>query len=160
MRLFIIGGTRFIGHFVTRQLIEQGHDVTVFHRGQTPCDLPDSVQHIHGHRDTLADFTTEIDAFKPDVVLDMISMFEKNADTVMSVFQNRTDRVVLVSSCDVYKAYGIFHGKEQGENPHHSPKMHPCVTFSIPIEPIRHAIKTIRKLGQITTTKSQLNTVC
>ncbi|MBT5831719.1 MAG: NAD-dependent epimerase/dehydratase family protein [Candidatus Latescibacteria bacterium] len=117
MRLFIIGGTRFIGHFVTRQLIEQGHDVTVFHRGQTPCDLPDSVQHIHGHRDTLADFTTEIDAFKPDVVLDMISMFEKNADTVMSVFQNRTDRVVLVSSCDVYKAYGIFHGKEQGQEP-------------------------------------------
>lgn len=117
MRVLIIGGTRFIGQFVTRQLIEQGHDVTVFHRGQTPHTLPESVHHLYGHRDQLADFEKEIDTFQPDVVLDMIAIVEKHGDEIMSFFQNRTNRVVLISSCDVYRAYGIFHGKEEGLEP-------------------------------------------
>lgn len=117
MHILILGGTRFMGHFVTHQLIEQGHRVAVFHRGETPCQLPESVTHIYGHRDHLSDFTKEIDAFKPDVVLDMIAFVEKNAETLMTTFQNRTNRVVLASSCDVYRAYGIFHGTEQGQEP-------------------------------------------
>ena len=36
MRVLIIGGTRFIGPEVVRQLHALGHQVTVFHRGQTP----------------------------------------------------------------------------------------------------------------------------
>lgn len=117
MRVLIIGGTRFIGQFVTRQLVEQGHTVAVFHRGQTPHTLPETVQHIYGNRNQLPDFTKEIDAFKPDIVLDMIAVVEDNAEMLMSLFKGRTNRVVLVSSCDVYRAYGIFHGKEKGQEP-------------------------------------------
>ena len=40
MRVLIIGGTHFIGPAVVRSLHEMGHEVTVFHRGQTTADLP------------------------------------------------------------------------------------------------------------------------
>jgi nucleoside-diphosphate-sugar epimerase len=39
MRVLVIGGTGFIGRHVTRRLIQAGHEVTVFHRGETRCDL-------------------------------------------------------------------------------------------------------------------------
>ncbi len=35
MRILFIGGTRFIGAAAVRQLSETGHEVTVFHRGQS-----------------------------------------------------------------------------------------------------------------------------
>lgn len=117
MRVFIIGRTRFIGPPVVRQLIEQGHEVTVFPRGQTKADLPAGVQYLHGNRNDLADFIPQIESIQPDVVLDMVPVVESHAETLTSTFAGKTERVVAISSCDVYPAYGIFHGKETGREP-------------------------------------------
>ena len=54
MRILVIGGTRFIGLQVVKQLDETGHEVTIFHRGQTEADLPSGIQHIHGDRQRMA----------------------------------------------------------------------------------------------------------
>ena len=48
MRILVLGGTAFIGLAATQALARLGHEVTVFHRGQTEGDLPAEVQHIHG----------------------------------------------------------------------------------------------------------------
>ena len=41
MRILVIGGTRFIGPPAVRRLVEMGHEVTVFHRGQSvPAAFP------------------------------------------------------------------------------------------------------------------------
>ena len=43
MRLLIIGGTRFVGRHIAESALERGHEVTVFHRGQTGADaVPDA----------------------------------------------------------------------------------------------------------------------
>ena len=43
MRFLIIGGTRFVGRHIAESALERGHEVTVFHRGQTGADaLPDA----------------------------------------------------------------------------------------------------------------------
>ena len=39
MKVLVIGGTNFIGPHVVRQLIERGHEVAVFHRGETKAKL-------------------------------------------------------------------------------------------------------------------------
>jgi UDP-glucose 4-epimerase len=33
MRILIMGGTRFIGVYLTQLLVEQGHEVVLFNRG-------------------------------------------------------------------------------------------------------------------------------
>src|SRR3954469_2038092 len=105
MRILVIGGTRFMGPQVVRRLVEAGHDITVFHRGETKTDLP-SVNRIYGDRRDLSSFAAEFKAFGPDVVLDMIPYTEEDARQLMQVFTGLVQRVVAVSSADVYRAYG------------------------------------------------------
>ena len=79
MKILIIGGTNFIGPSVVRQLITMGHDVTVFHRGQTKADLPKNVHHIFGERSQLRDYKSDFESLSLDVVVDMISYTESEA---------------------------------------------------------------------------------
>jgi nucleoside-diphosphate-sugar epimerase len=112
MKVLIIGGTRFIGAAVVRRLIEEGYDVTVFHRGQTNSELPSSVNHILGDRRNLSDFASELARISPEVVLDMVCFNEEEAETLMRAFRSVAHRVVLASSMDVYRAYGCLLGLE------------------------------------------------
>jgi len=34
VRILLIGGTRFIGPYVVREIVAAGHQVAVYHRGQ------------------------------------------------------------------------------------------------------------------------------
>ncbi len=114
MKILIIGGTNFIGPSVVRQLVTMGHDVTLFHRGNTKADLPENMNYIYGERSQLHDYKSEFESLSPDVVVDMICYTESEARMLMDVFKGITQRVVVISSMDVYRAYGAILGKESG----------------------------------------------
>lgn len=105
MTLFLIGGTGFIGRHVTRRLVERGHAVTVFHRGETTPDLPSAVETVHGNRDDTEALRAALDAAAPDGVLDVIPYTEAQADALAEICAGRTDRLVVLSSGDVYRQY-------------------------------------------------------
>src|SRR5215470_11271593 len=86
MRILVIGGTNFMGPLVVRSLSEQGHEVTVFHRGQTQTDLPQGVREIPGDRRPIENSAAELQRLAPEVVLDMIPAIEQDAREIMSVF--------------------------------------------------------------------------
>lgn len=115
MRVLIIGGTGFIGSHVLRRLLGDGHSVAVFHRGQSGSDLPREALRITGDRRRLADYGGEFDRFGPQVVLDLIPYVEEDARALMATFRGKVERVVAVSSQDVYRAYGLFLRLEEGE---------------------------------------------
>jgi len=56
MKILILGGTNLTGPFATRHLVEQGHQVTIFHRGKHQVDLPPTVNRIIGERRKLDEF--------------------------------------------------------------------------------------------------------
>ncbi len=114
MRVLVIGGTGFIGPFVIKTLVNQGHDLTVFHRGEAKPDLSESVHRIHGNRNDLAEHRTVFDQLAPDVVLDFILSDHSQATALMETFRGRTARVIAISSQDVYRAYGVLLGREPG----------------------------------------------
>ncbi len=114
MKILIIGGTNFIGPWVVRHLVTMGHDVTLFHRGKTKAELPESVNHIFGERSQLNDFKSEFERLLPDAVVDMICYTESEARMLIDVFKGITQRVVVISSMDVYRAYGVILGKQSG----------------------------------------------
>jgi nucleoside-diphosphate-sugar epimerase len=115
MRVLIIGGTSFIGPHVVKLLCSLGHQVTVFHRGQTNEALPDTVNHIFGDRKNIIKFSEDFKSFSPDVVLDMIPSSKEDAKLVVNTFKNITQRVVAISSQDVYRAYGLVREFEFGD---------------------------------------------
>jgi nucleoside-diphosphate-sugar epimerase len=115
MQILVIGGTGFTGVHVLRRLVEDGHNVAVFHRGRTETELPPAVKHIYGEREDLSTFVADFKKFAPDVVLDMIPYVEQDALTLIDTFRGMAKRVVALSSMDVYAAYGRFRRSEAGE---------------------------------------------
>jgi nucleoside-diphosphate-sugar epimerase len=114
MRVLVIGGTGFIGRHVTRRLIQAGHEVTVFHRGQTNAGLPAVVNYISGERRELQSFSSEFKRITPDIVLDMICYNEQEATDLVASIGPACERVVVASSMDVYRSYGRLLRLEQG----------------------------------------------
>jgi nucleoside-diphosphate-sugar epimerase len=114
MRILIIGGTGFTGPRVARRLWNEGHEVVLFHRGQTPAELPPAIRHIYGERRDLPSFINDFKNLSPAVVLDMIAYTEEDARVLTRTFKRLARRVVCISSADVYGAYGRLLGMESG----------------------------------------------
>lgn len=114
MRILLIGGTSFMGPAVARELLTGGHSVAVYHRGLTEGAVPDGVEHIHGEREALAEARPTLARFAPDVVVHMILMTEAQAEAFTRTFAGLASRAVVISSQDVYRAYGRLIGTEPG----------------------------------------------
>ncbi len=125
MKILVIGGTNFIGPPVVRRLCGMDHEVTVFHRGKSIAGLPSDVHHIlgeslrhtFGERTHLDEFKNKFEEISPQVVLDMFAYTEQDARTLMNTFKGIAQRVVAISSMDVYRAYGVILGRESNVNP-------------------------------------------
>ena len=113
-RILVVGGTVFVGPSVVRQLVAGGHEVAIFHRGAHEIDLPESVRHIHGDRTLISDQRDHLANFAPEIVIDMRAMTEADARAVADAVRGIARRLVVVSSMDVYRAYGRLHGTEPG----------------------------------------------
>ena len=114
MRILVIGGTRFIGPFIVRELVRQGHRVTVFHRGQTNAKLPPGVSEILGDYGQLADHRAEFRRLAPEVVFHTNAFAANDARGFVQTFAGLARRSVVLSSIDVYRAYGRLHRTEPG----------------------------------------------
>lgn len=116
MRALVIGGTKFIGPYIVRELVRDGHAVTVFHRGESEAVLPEAVRHV---RSPLAgipvvEFPEAVLDPPPDLVIHMIPMGANDTRAAIEAFRGRAKRLVCISSGDVYRAYGVFKGIEPG----------------------------------------------
>jgi nucleoside-diphosphate-sugar epimerase len=116
MKVLMIGGTRFAGAHAARQFHAAGAAVTVYHRGRTrQPDLP-PVEHVTDER-----AGWPVLAFPPtlqrdwDVVVHMGAMGERDTQAAVDAFRGRARRFVLISSADVYRAYGRLTKMEPGE---------------------------------------------
>jgi nucleoside-diphosphate-sugar epimerase len=114
MRVFIIGGTGFIGRHVVAELVKLGHEVSVFHRGKTPLALPKGVTDVVGERSSLDEVRDQIRTFAPNIVVDMILSSAVQAQATLDAFRGIARRVVAISSGDVYRATAVLHHLESG----------------------------------------------
>ena len=116
MRILVVGGTGFIGSQAVAELSNLGHHVTVYHRGESEPRLPFGVEHVHSPLAArpVTGFPPELTALACDVVLGTHVMGERDASAIVAAFRGIARRVVLLSSGDVYRAYGVFSGAEAG----------------------------------------------
>ncbi|MBZ5576127.1 MAG: NAD-dependent epimerase/dehydratase family protein [Acidobacteriia bacterium] len=111
MRILFLGGTGLTGPFAVRRLHALGHEVTVYHRGQHEADFPEGVRRVLGD---LAHLPGKLVHPAPDVVVHMWAMTEADAGHFLGVFRGVAGRAVVVSSGDVYRAYGRLQRLESG----------------------------------------------
>lgn len=80
----------------------------VFHRGTTAA--PAGVDEIRGDRNQLDASALELKRFAPDVVIDLVISSGSQAEELMNIFRGATQRVVMLSSIDVYRAIAVSQG--------------------------------------------------
>jgi 2'-hydroxyisoflavone reductase len=99
MRILSIGGTRFFGRAFVEEAARRGHEVTVFHRGQSePEDLP-QVEHLHGDR---KDGLELLAGRSWDAVLDTCAFVPREVRNLAAAIGDRIGHYTLVSSLSVH----------------------------------------------------------
>ena len=113
MRVLLIGGTGFIGRPLTNELVANGHSIAILHRHLRGNQL-NSGETILGDRNDLASSGDQIQKFRPDVIIDLILSSGEQARELMNLAQTLVPRVIALSSMDVYRAWAVFQGIEEG----------------------------------------------
>ncbi|PWV94439.1 nucleoside-diphosphate-sugar epimerase [Paenibacillus cellulosilyticus] len=115
MKILIVGGTGFIGPFLVKELSQAGHELALFNRGNKNTNFSNSnICYISGDRQKLFDFRSEFAKFQPDVVIHMGAYTNQDAEMAIASLEGIANRMVVLSSIDVYRAYGIVLGLEGG----------------------------------------------
>ena len=120
MDILAIGATGFIGSRIVLALLEQGHQLSVLHRGETRSDLPD-VEHLTANRYDGGALRSVLAGRRFDTVLDVIPFTERQASDLVEVTKNMASRLVVLSSADVYRNYDGLRGV--GETPPDPPPL-------------------------------------
>ncbi len=101
MRILVMGGTRFIGVYLTQLLIEQGHEVVLFNRGNRPVPV-DGVGQIIGDRTDASQLKEKLSSEKFDAIFDNNGRELTDTQPLAEIFHNRVQHFVYMSSAGVY----------------------------------------------------------
>jgi nucleoside-diphosphate-sugar epimerase len=101
MRILIMGGTRFIGVNLTKILVQQGHEVVLFNRGNKPAPVA-GVQQIHGDRTDSQQLREKLSSEQFDVIYDNNGRELSDTQPLVELFKDQVQHFVYVSSAGVY----------------------------------------------------------
>lgn len=101
MRILVMGGTRFIGLYLTQLLTAQEHDVVLFNRGNRPAPLGIEKQ-IQGDRTDPAQIKEKLAEEEFDAIFDNNGRELADTQPLVELFKDRIKHFVYVSSAGVY----------------------------------------------------------
>jgi nucleoside-diphosphate-sugar epimerase len=102
MRILIIGGTRNIGLGLSQQLVEAGHQLTLFNRGRTPDPLPENIERLHGDRTDPLQLQAALAGRDFDIAIDTTLYKGPEAETVVKLLNGHVGHYIFLSSGQVY----------------------------------------------------------
>ncbi len=98
MRILIIGGTHFVGRYLVAAARDEGHDVTVVHRG-TSCAGAPGVEHLHADRDVDLGVLA---GREWDATVDVCAYWPAQVESLAEALGERGGRHVLISTVSTY----------------------------------------------------------
>ncbi|KAG0471939.1 hypothetical protein HPP92_016485 [Vanilla planifolia] len=113
-KILIMGGTRFIGVFLSRLLVKEGHEVTLFTRGKAPVtqqlpgesaqeyeDFKSKILHLKGDRQDSEFVKSSLSAGGYEVVYDINGREAVEAEPILDALPN-LEQYIYCSSAGVY----------------------------------------------------------
>ncbi len=96
-----MGGTRFIGVYLTKLLAAAGHEVVLFNRGNQPAPVP-GIKQIHGDRKDPAQLKEKLANESFDAIFDNNGRELSDTQPLVEIFNGKVQHFVYVSSAGVY----------------------------------------------------------
>ncbi|XP_062145477.1 chloroplast stem-loop binding protein of 41 kDa b, chloroplastic [Alnus glutinosa] len=113
-KILVMGGTRFIGVFLSRLLVKEGHQVTLFTRGKTPiatqlpgesdqdfADFSSKILHLKGDRKDFEFVKSSLSAEGFDVVYDINGREADEVEPILDALP-KLEQYIYCSSAGVY----------------------------------------------------------
>nr|XP_023914485.1 chloroplast stem-loop binding protein of 41 kDa b, chloroplastic isoform X1 [Quercus suber] len=113
-KILIMGGTRFIGVFLSRLLVKEGHQVTLFTRGKAPItqqlpgesdkdfvDFSSKILHLKGDRKDYEFVKSSLSAEGFDVVYDINGREAEEVEPILDALP-KLEQYIYCSSAGVY----------------------------------------------------------
>ncbi|KAI3916346.1 hypothetical protein MKW98_004787 [Papaver atlanticum] len=113
-KILIMGGTRFIGIFLSRLLVKEGHQLTLFTRGKAPISQPlpgeseqdyldfsSKISHLKGDRKDYDFVKTSLAAEGFDVVYDINGREAEEVEPILEALP-KLEQYIYCSSAGVY----------------------------------------------------------
>ncbi|AUX40896.1 epimerase [Sorangium cellulosum] len=102
MRVLVLGGTRFMGHFLVYRLLAAGHHVTLLNRGVTPDAFGDRVARVRCDR-AAGDVAQALGGQEFDAAVDFTAYTaEDGRAAVRALGGGRVGHYVMISTGSVY----------------------------------------------------------
>eukprot|EP01023_Acetabularia_acetabulum_P064351 TRINITY_DN8288_c0_g1_i2.p1 TRINITY_DN8288_c0_g1~~TRINITY_DN8288_c0_g1_i2.p1 ORF type:complete len:370 (-),score=84.91 TRINITY_DN8288_c0_g1_i2:186-1295(-) len=124
-KILMMGGTRFIGLYLARMLVEQGHEVTLYTRGKSPittkiADDTDegfekfaaSIKHIAGDRKDFDDVKSKLSGQGFQVVYDINGREATETEPIIDAIPN-LEQYIYCSSAGVYLKSDMMPHREE-----------------------------------------------
>jgi nucleoside-diphosphate-sugar epimerase len=114
VRTLVLGGSVFVGKHTVEALLARGHDVAVLNRGQTPSDLPDSVERLVADRTDIGQMRRVLDGRDWDAVFDVsgfvMAAGASDIEGLLDLVDGHVGHYIYVSSIMAYDQSlgGIF----------------------------------------------------
>lgn len=102
MHALVIGGTRNLGPPLVAGLLEDGYEVAVLNRGQTPAELPAAVERLVADRGDAAAMRAALGGREFDLVVDTTLYLGRDAGPVVELLAGRAGHYVFISTGQVY----------------------------------------------------------
>jgi nucleoside-diphosphate-sugar epimerase len=96
-----MGGTRFIGVYLTKILVEQGHEVVLFNRGKKPAPV-EGIKQIHGDRTDANQIQEKLANEQFDAIFDNNGRELNDTKPLADLFKDRVQHFIYMSSAGVY----------------------------------------------------------
>jgi len=100
MKILFLGGTQFVGRHLATMARAAGHELTLFHRGNTNPDLFPEIEHVLGDR------TTDLDRLGGrhwDRVIDLCGYLPRIVSMSAEALRLNADHYTFISSISVYR---------------------------------------------------------
>lgn len=101
-QVLVLGGTRFVGRHIVEALLAAGHTVTVLTRGQSPDELPSTVERLQGDREQGAAGLQALAGRTWDACIDVSGYTPAAVRASAEALASSVGRYVFVSTVSVY----------------------------------------------------------
>ena len=117
MHILVIGGTRYFGRGAVVQLLEAGHRVTIFSRGNVRPPFWNDIEHIPGDRTDAEGLKERLSGRSFDGAIDNQCFNREEAESVIRALRGRVGRYVVASTVSVYGEGGHATGRHTVKQP-------------------------------------------
>lgn len=111
-RILVFGGTRFLGKELVKELIINGHNITIATRGKRKDEFGDKVKRLIIDKIDVKVLKEALEGKFYDVVYDTISYSSNDALRMCKVLEGKTNKYIVVSSVAVYKKGYMLNERE------------------------------------------------